>query len=293
MEKEFSLKDLIERIIHFSGLLWKFKYYIIVFSLLLGAYYTYKSSQVPDRYVSKLTFMVNEESGSGFSGAAAILGQFGLGGGSPDKNLDKVVELALSRKIISEVLFSSYYENNEKKFIYNSVLNEYFSDYNLTSEFFHDGSSLDSLSLDRNKMLLECYYRIIGTEKQKPLLKVDYSDNTGILFIEMKTSNEYLSFSFTKILFEILSQFYILQSTEKQSVTVNQLKIRVDSVANELKKTEYELARIQDNSKNIILNQNKISVSKAQQKMQILTLQYGELLKNFATAEFLLSTSTP
>ena len=299
MEKELNIKELIFRGVDIIKYLWTKKIVIISIALIFGLFFGYKASQKDTIYTAVNTFMVNENDASSLGGAAALLGQFGFGGGSSDHNLDKIIELAKSRKIITEVLFDEViFADSSKKLIINHILDEYD-----VRDQWEGISELENIQLEKNnspdfsnlenKAILKAYAYMIGFDDFKGLVEIDYSDDTGILTLIVRTKDELLSYSICNALYDKLSDYYVRQSTEKQEISVKELKSRVDSIDNQLRSKELQLAKLQDSSMGLQLNQNKIRLGQLNRDIQILVIQYGELLKNHATAEFILDTSTP
>jgi uncharacterized protein involved in exopolysaccharide biosynthesis len=106
-DDEITLKELILKIQEYWQEIlknWKLIFLIII---PFVAFFLIKAFLTPATYSAQLTFMVNEdEGGGGFGGVSAILGQFGFGGGGQSSyNLDKILELSRSRKIIQMALF--------------------------------------------------------------------------------------------------------------------------------------------------------------------------------------------
>ncbi|MEL6276275.1 MAG: Wzz/FepE/Etk N-terminal domain-containing protein, partial [Bacteroidota bacterium] len=119
---EITLKELILKIQEYFWYLWGKKWWIIAAGLIGGAIGFYRAWTTPLTYTAELTFMVNEDDGANAGGVGAILGQFGLGGGATSEyNLDKILALSRSRRIIREVLFDSVEINSEADLIANHI----------------------------------------------------------------------------------------------------------------------------------------------------------------------------
>jgi hypothetical protein len=71
------------------------------------------------------------------------------------------------------------------------------------------------------------------------------------------------------------------------------LSAKADSVENVLAKAEYRLAQLQDRSSSILLRTNGTEFNKVSRDIQILSLMYGEVVKNRETAAYLLDSKTP
>ena len=253
---------------------------------------------------AELTFMVNsEDSGGSMGGVTSLLGQFGLGGGGGGEyNLDKIVALGKSRRIIQRVLLDSALIGEKDDLIANHLIQRY--------DFHEEWKDADNAELhgflfttgdpaafDRtaNGVVKSLYSFMIGnpSKGEEGLMRLDYEEETGILRLRVQSLKESLSIIICEKLYEALSEFYILQSTEKQRFTYNKLQAKVDSLRNELNATEYRLARFQDQSMNVFRRQELLEQSRLARESQILTIMYGEAIKNLETANFLLKDATP
>jgi len=102
-------------------------WYIPGLFILLGiGYQAYRYFKYIPVYTATITFNVDEDEGGGNSGLTGILGQFGLGSVKPSRyNLDKILALSKSRRVIQESLFSKVIVNGKEDYLANHLLNEY------------------------------------------------------------------------------------------------------------------------------------------------------------------------
>ena len=298
-EGEITLKDFILLVKAYWNILWKRKWVVVIAGLIGGILFGINEYLKPIEYNAELTFMVNEDDGGGLGAAAAILGQFGFGGSSSEYNLDKIVELSKSRQIAENVLFDSIEINNLNTCIGNHIIeiydfnNEYWKEDTLLNGFLFFRSDKESFSKKEQKALKSVFGFLIGTPREQGLLSCSFDELTGILKINGNTISEELSVGITNSLYDYLSSFYIAKSTDKQKSTVNILNQKVDSVYSEIQTTEYLLAKRIDNSQGFELRKDKVKEQELNRQLSILTIAYGELIKNKSTAEFLLETSKP
>ena len=123
---EITLKELILKVREYWREVWKNRFLVLLISALFASIFLWRAWIAPVVYLAELTFMVNEDEGGGLGGVASILGQFGLGGGSSGKfNLDKILELSRSRKIVSQVLFEEIEVDGKVDYIANHIIDEY------------------------------------------------------------------------------------------------------------------------------------------------------------------------
>lgn len=298
-----SFREFILLVQGYVNHLWGKALWILLCGVLLGALFVAKEWAAPINYSSRLTFMVNEDDNGSIGGVGAILGQFGLGGGSTSEyNLDKIVELGKSRRIVESILIDSIIIEEKKDLISNHLINLYhYHDKWVDSknENLHDFlfSSANAEEYDRtgNLVLGTLYGLVVGNpDKGRPgLIDINYVDKTGILNISSRSQSEELSLELSLLIFSRLSKFYVEKSTEKQRETVDKLEVISDSLSNELNRVEYELATFQDRSAGILRQRDKVRNSKMQRNAQVLTIMYGEAVRNRETARFVLESKTP
>lgn len=299
--EEITLKDLLSKFDEYWSLLWERKFLIIGIGLVLGTILVIKTFYKPVKYTARLTFMLNAEEGNNLGGAAAILGQFGFGGGATSEfNLDKIIALSSSQRIIHTVLFEKISLENQVDYVINHLINEYslmseLKDNRFLTESFFNGDTIENFSRYEKEILKIIYDKVVGDPKKgrKGVLNTVVNDKTGILSIEIITEEEELSIELCKVIYEKLSEFYVNKSTEKQRLTVENLKNSEDSIRNELYRLEYQLAQFQDGNKKVKLNKDLLMQQKISREVQLLTILLGEIKKNLSTSEFLLKNATP
>jgi hypothetical protein len=264
--------------------------------LLIGGFMVYRAVSTPETYKARLTFMVNEDDGNPFGGISGVLGQFGLGRGRRGQfNLDKIVELARSRKIIQEVLLT----NQGGDFIGNRLIEEYDleaqwadSDSAMTGfRFRHD--SVPAFNAQERKALLSLHGLIIGGEDAEGIAKASYDDISGILSLTCETTDEQLAIDITRTQFDALSEFYINQAIERQLQTYNLVRAKVDSIQSELSKNDVALATFVDASQTMWSSVDRLKQGRLQREISKLSAMLAEAVKNMEFAEFSLKSAKP
>jgi uncharacterized protein involved in exopolysaccharide biosynthesis len=301
LEDEITLKEILRLIQEYWSYLWRKKLWIILGGILLGGFFVLRMYLEEKTYTADLTFIVNEDDGGSIGGVGAILGQFGLGGGGSEYNMDKMLELSQSRKIIQSVLFDSIVVDEKNDLLANHLIDVYelhekwgksidpdLRTYKFTSSDFENFGVLD------NKALISVYSLVVGSKNgDNKLFSNSYNEASGIITFEAETKSEPISFFLSQLIYDRLSSFYISKETEKSRFTYDQLAGKADSVKSALYSAEIQLARAQDRSLGIQQRLNKISLIRLQREVQILSILYGEILKNKETSEFLLNSATP
>jgi hypothetical protein len=302
-EDEITLKELILKLQEFWKEIWKNKFLVIAVSGLFAIIMLAKAWVAPVTYPAKLTFMVNEdEGGGGMGGVASVLGQFGFGGGSSGQyNLDKLLELSRSRKIISMVLFEKIAMDGKQDYIANHIIDLYDFHENWEEDttglhgyyFIHDDT--DAFARFENSALKSVYAKVVGNAESKieGIVGSGYEEDTGILHLFSNSLSEELSIAITKILYEKLSKFYIEKTIAKQEQTYQIFKLKVDSIQAVLNSAQYNLLKFDDTNRMLTLQQYSFKKLQLQQEVQKMIMAYGEVYKNLALSEFALKSKTP
>ena len=299
-EDEITLKELILKVQEYFWEVVRNWKWVVLITIPFVAFFLYKAISTPVTYQAELTFMVNEDDGGGLGGMSAILGQFGIGGGGRGKNnLDKILALAKSQRIIHETLLTKVEVEGKEDYIANHIINFY----GPSEEWTNETSDLASLyfrqdsvaSFDRATMktLKSVYQKVIGSAKVTGLLSTGYAESTGIMFLKTTSEKEELSIQLLKVLYDNLSKFYVTKTIEKQQQTFDVMFEKVDSIKEEMTKKEYALANFLDTNRSLLNNRSKLTQMRLKRDIQVLTEAYGASLKNFEIADFSLKNKTP
>ena len=299
---EISLRLLADKLRMWFHEIVKYWYIPGLFILLAVGYQAYRYFKYVPVYTATITFNVDEDEGGGNSGLTGILGQFGLGSVKPSRyNLDKILALSKSRRVIQESLFSKITVNGKEDYLANHLLREYKlnvvpgKDKSKATPFYFTQDSLPAFSSEENAMLLLLYGTIIGPPDQpkKALMTADYNEDTNIMSLSVTTTNETISLSLAQRMFESLSKYYINKSIEKSLKTYKLVSMKRDSVLGVLKSTEYQLANFRDTNKSLLMRTDQITELRLQREIAALTAMYAEVLKNVEVADFSLKNKTP
>jgi hypothetical protein len=268
--------------------------YAIAF-LLIGGLLSYRAWSAAETYPARLTFMVNEDDGNPL-GVGGVLGQLGLGRRIQGRfNLDKITELARSRKIISAVLLSPSGDD----FIGNRLIEEYRLDDSWKElepgmeEFRFTRDSVQAFNDYERTALLSLYGLLAGGEENEGLVQVSYNDLSGILSIKCKTTNEVLSIDIAQHLFAELSEFYVDQAIERQLKTYELVRNKVDSIQRELNRADVALAVFNDASTGMWSRLDLLKRDQLQREIIKLSSMQAEAVKNMEYAEFSLKNARP
>ena len=299
---EISLRLLIAKVGSWIQEVIRYWYIPGIFILLAMGYQAYRYFKYVPVYPATITFNVDEDEGGGNSGLTGILGQFGLGNVRPTRyNLDKILALSKSRRVIQESLFSKITIDGKEDYLANHLLREYklnaipATGKSKATPFYFTQDSIPLFSNEENTMLLRLYGTIIGPpdKPKKALMTADYNEDTNIMSLGVTTTNETLSLDLCQLMFESLSKYYINKSIEKLQKTHHLVSMKRDSVLGVLKSTEYQLANFRDSHKSMLMRTDQITELRLQREIAALTAMYAEVIKNVEIADFSVKNKTP
>lgn len=297
---EITLKEIILKGHAFYREVWNYWKLVVLIPIPFIVYMLYQAITTPVEYPATLTFMVNEDQGGGAGGFSAILGIVGLGGAGGGKyNLDKILELARSRKIMQQVLLERREIDGIDDFMGNHIIRVY----NLHEEWEEDTTGLATFAFKQtnitafspleNKVLKALHGKIIGGKDVAGLISTSFGKESGIMRMRVKTESEFLTIALAEVAYDKLSSFYIIKSTEKQQKTFDIVEAKADSIKQLMNSTEYTLANFKDTNRGLLSAKDKLREQQLLRDVSGYSLLYGETLKNLEIADFSLRSSTP
>jgi uncharacterized protein involved in exopolysaccharide biosynthesis len=296
---EISLKELLLKIQEYWAEIRRNWRIVVLITLPFVGWFGYEAFRKPVTYTAQLTFMLNDDKGGG--GMASILGQFGglLGGGGSEYQLGKILEIARSRRITSTALFNKINIDGQEDYFANHVirtqnLHERWKKDSTLNGFVFKHADFARFTRTENKALQSLHGEMIGGEDvSQPMLGTNLNDDTGILSLSIKSRSEMLSIELLNKLYEELSAFYISKSIQREQTTLDILAQKRDSIARALNKNDYSSASFDDRNRSLLLQTDRVPGKRYQRDNQLLTLMYGEAVKNTEVAEFALKSSAP
>ncbi len=266
---------------------------IIGFSLLCaigGIVYIWLK---PPKYTAEMTFVAENEKGSGLGGYASIAAQFGLdiGGGSGSAFAEEnLVELLKSRKLVDNTLLSPY---GNTLFIDQYVINHGL--YKLWA----DDPKIGKISFSKKtelgyNRLQDSLFNSIANGIILNDLAVDKVDKKlDFIFIKLTDLNMLFAKDFVEKLAANAITFYTSYKTKKNTANVAILQRQTDSVKAMLFGSINDVASINDLNINPIKQALRTSSQKRQIDLQVNSVLYTELLKNLEIAKLTLRKETP
>ncbi len=300
-EDEVTLKVLIGKFQEYYWYIVKYWKIIAVLVVLCVSYLLFKAFTTPTTYKAELTFMVNEDEGGGLGGIAGILGNFGLKAGAGGKfNLDKIIELAQSMKIMQSVLLHKCEVDSSFDILANHLILEYKlhaawknSKNKELRGFLFVNDTLAQLNETEKSVLKLLYNQIMIHQRRNGQFISSISEDSGIMKFSIETTSQDLSIAFTKTLYEKLSTYYVKRTVSKEQQTYDLVKSKADSISFLLNKKEIALANFRDQNRGLWTKRNQLKESVLQREANMLTLMLGEAIKNLEFADFSLKSKTP
>ncbi len=275
---------------------WKIILIFIAFALLASLYNYWTN---PKKYTATLTFMVNEnEGGGGLAGAASILNSLGMQAPMED-NLDKILALSKSFRIIQDALLTKTQVDGQYDFLGNHIIrtyNLYEKDWKkiaILKDFRFTRPDLDSFSVAERKAIKSIYNIVIGTESKEGLMANSQSRLTSIMTMKVTTISDELSVSLARIIFQRLSDFYIEKTVEREAETYRLVKRKVDSLKSVLIGADYRQAKFEDSNRGLLMETVKVPTKQLSRDVSRLTIMYGEAVKNLELSDFALKNKRP
>jgi hypothetical protein len=301
-QEEISLKQVILKAKEYAILIFKNWKIILLSMAIFGTIASLYALSRPISYTAKLTFMVNENEGSSGvgGGAASILGALGMSGQS-EFNLDKIIALSKSDKIIHNTLLSKGVVNNKLDYFGNhlaeaiNVKNKEWKNSKLMANWagFHsDSIALFSLQ-DLNALKFLTSKIIGGIAGAQGLMTSSYDKESGIMVLRVTSPSEDLTINFLEKIFESLSNFYIEKSVQKEKSTFDIITRKVDSIRAVLGGKEMAQAAFQDSHYGLLSERPKVPQKRLGRDVNVLNVMYAEAVKNAEMADFALKNRTP
>lgn len=292
---QITLRDIIQLVKKYLNLFWVRKFYWLIIVLIFSALLAISYMRFKPTYEAPLTFMINEES-SGSGSVSGILGQFGIGGNSSQFNRKKVNYLIKTYKIQEDALFDTVNFSNSQDYLINEIIEAYSLDTkwakkNPELSGFRFRSKLNPNNATESAAFKKTF-NFLNDDKNK-IISSFLNDDTGIYTIKTNTPDPELSINLANQLYLSLSKFYVNQAIERQSFANKVLKQKLDSIENQISRTNYSIANFRDRSKSTWSSRADVSVQKLEQDRVKLATIYSEAVKSYEMSTYNLKTQTP
>jgi hypothetical protein len=290
-EDEISLSELIEKgkalFTYFMG----YKWVIVAAGLFGGGIgFGYAHFYNVVEYESKLTFAIEEKTGSGGS-LLGLASQFGLdlGGGGGMFTSDNLLLLFKSNRIIQGALLRPLPEVKEGN-LYNHYLTLYYKEAIVENKI-----DLLPLDLDREKFSRgqDSLLKTVSLNISEIVTIAKKDKKAPFIDINVRDQSELFAFWMNKLLVEEATQLYIELKVGKMQRSVKLLQSKVDSVQRVLVGSMRSAATGMDQSMGLVSSASRVGTAKKQMEAQMLGTLFGELTKNLELTRFTLEREEP
>jgi hypothetical protein len=297
-EININLSQLSLKLRQVSGFLFSKKKWIVIALVLGSAIGALVSVLTPVKYVSRVTFVVEESKVSG-GGLAAIAGQFGFDlAGSSGGGIfagDNILLFLKSERLCRKTLLSPY--NNSSTI----TLADKYAEVCKWKDKWASNEKIGDISFPQESK--RPLTRIEDSLMRKILKKIIEDDLSVVkpdkkaTFIEVKSvmRDERLAKQFTSKLVAIATEKYVDSKIKLKAINVNRLQRRADSLAALLNAKTYTSAQ----SQQVLIDVNPALRSmpigaeiSARDKTMIATI-YTEVVKNLEVSKVSMSQETP
>lgn len=266
----------------------KENFLLLLIILAIGAAISiYKILTIERFYVASIMFMLQDEDvgNSTMMNPADPLASFMLSRTTSQTiNIDKLKEISMSQKVITNVLFSKCIIRGKEDFLINHYLNIYNG---LNESYFKNYRGLSGLNRNQYRV----FFATLGNIK---LANISIDELKSTAFnLRITTKDEELSKVMCEIYYQNLSNFYIDKTTEKAQRNYVFLRNRLDSIRNMLYATEYQVANFEDRSQNLLLLTARVPQARQIRNTEFYKTIYLETLKSFESSKVTLNNITP
>ena len=266
--------------------------------LSLGAILLWYMQQ-EEYYVAEMSFMLNDDNNPQISGMAGVLSQFGIAPSGGKYNVDKLLEIARSKRLIEATLIKEVEIGGK-----NEMLANHFIDiHDLDDSWVDRRPHLQDFQLDSEKIkspdgqfvLKYLKNRIAGTKQNRSgaLLTSDYGNTDYIMSFYMKSLSDSLSINFVKELYTEVSNFFVAKSVERSEKVYNLILTERDSLSELISDTALKAALQKDKSAGSFSNQNNVQLALLESKLVGYQAALQQITENLGRAEYAVKTSTP
>jgi hypothetical protein len=294
---QISVKELMDKIgdsVRFLKSKWK---KIVVYSFFGAVFGIAYAFFVPVKYVSKLTFVVEESRSSG-GGLAAIAGQFGLDlggvGGGGVLSGDNILLFLKSESLIREALLTNYDSTG------NMTLADKYAEAKKWKKSWSEKFGDINFAKYRNKELP----RNIDSLMQKITLSILLNGELSVSKPDKKASlvevrstmiDEKLSYVFSKNLVDIAIDKFVQSKIKVKAANVKMLQDRADSLGRILNVKTFAAASSQQSliDANPAIRTAPINAEISTREKTMVGTIFSEVVKNLEISKTILNQETP
>ena len=295
-DEEVNLKEIFDKAIAFFWEVVRFWWLLILVGALMAINSYRSTSKEVATYRAETTFMVSDKKEEiRYSDYASL--DYGISERASIKyNLDKVVHLAQSMRVIQDALFKKYEHLDTIDYLANHMirifkLHDRWNGPLKTFYFTHD--SIPQFNRIENNALKNLYFMVTGRRGEKRLVNTAYDLDSGVFSIVALTTNEFMAIALSKSIFRALGDFYILSESAKQRKIYQMVIEETDSLRGEIVSAQRRLLAFQD--RHLGLSQQQFAARKKGLEEEVfkLSMAFGGSYEDMQSTEMALLNTIP
>ncbi len=270
-----------------------------LFCLISIAAAIFWSLQKEDQYVAELSFMLNDDNNPQISGVSGVLSQFGITPSGGKYNVDKLLAIARSNRIIESTLLNNVDISGKEQ----TLASHFIDVYQLDSKWGEQKPDLKNYRIDTAQLtnpeaqyVLKSLKTLIAGNKQSrssALLTSDYGNTDYIMSFYMKSLSDSLSITFVNELYKEVSSFFIDKAVERSEKIFNLILAERDSITTLISNTAFSVAQLKDSNAGSFRNKNNVEIALLESKLVGYQAALNQIIENLARAEYAVKTSAP
>ena len=273
---------------------WKTLVLFAILGIIGGlGYYWYK----PIKYISRISFVVEESKAGGGNLMSALAGQFGfdigsLSGTSGVLAGDNVLQLLKSSSLIKQTLLTPYDQKRTLADVYAEVngLKKKWEGKAKVGKWIEFTAGKKFTRLEDS-----LFKRVVKKIIEEDLSVIKPDRKLGFFELNVVMQDEQLSMLFCQRLLAVTTEFYVNTKTNRLKLNVSRLQAKADSLASTLNRKTYSSAE----SNKLLLNANPVYAAPAvtaeisSRDKFVQSTIYAEIVKNLEISKTAMIQETP
>ena len=295
-DEEVNLREIFNKVIDFFWEAVGFWWLILIVASLMAFKSYWDASKKPKTFRAITTFMVSDKKEEiRYSDYASL--DYGISERASIKyNLDKIIQLSTSRRVVTDALLKKVMIQDTVDYLANHMIREY-NLHNLWSgrlkSFYFKHDSISKYDRLEYNALKNVFFKVVGINGETKLVNCLYDSDSGILTIAAKTTSEGLSISLSTEIFNSLGEFYVKSESEKQRRIYKMVSIETDSLRGEIVGAQKRLLSFLDRNLGLSLKQYEAKKKGLEEEVAKLTMAFGESYKDLQATEMALLNTIP
>lgn len=295
-DEEVNLKEIFYKVIDFFWEAVSFWWLILIVASLMAIKAYRSAAQKPKTYKAVATFMIiDKKEDIRYNDYASL--DYGISERpSVQYNLDKIIFLSSSRRVINKALLTKVTVYDSLDYLANHIIREYglhqlWSGKLKTFYFEHD--TITQFSRLEYNALINIFFKVVGLNGESKLVNNYFDSDTGILYITANTTSEDISIALAKEIYSSLANFYMRSESEKQRRIYKMVTIETDSLRGEIVSAQKRLLSFLDRNMGLSLKQFEAKKKGLEEEVNQLTFAFSESFKNLQDTELALLNTVP